>query len=141
MQYWAPWQRERTHLDRSLGAALANTHFATSAHARVRAPADGGTSTRSHGVAPAQECRLRHKRPPPKAAPWFPPFKSSTPDRVRGSCASASSAPWQTETLKFPFWKGKIALGAHFSSKTESKRFRETRRGSGRTRPNLRVAR
>jgi hypothetical protein len=59
--------------DGSLRAALANTPFCYESHARVRAPADGGTSTRSHGVAPAQECRLRLKRPPPKAAPWFPP--------------------------------------------------------------------
>src|SRR6516225_10068921 len=59
--------------DGSLRAALANTPFCYESHAHVRAPADGGTSTRSHGVAPAQECRLRLKRPPPKAAPWFPP--------------------------------------------------------------------
>jgi hypothetical protein len=41
--------------------------------ARVRVPACGGTATRSHGAAPAQECRLRLKRLPPKALPWFPP--------------------------------------------------------------------
>ena len=50
--------------------------FCYESHARVRAPADRGTSTRSHGAAPAQECLLRLKRPPPKAAPWFPPFNA-----------------------------------------------------------------
>ena len=107
--------------DGSLRAALANTPFCYESHAHVRAPADGGTSTRSHGAAPAQECRLRLKRPPPKAAPWFPPFKSSTPDKLRGSCASASSAPWQTETLKFPFWKEKLRSGLIFPPKRNPK--------------------
>ena len=84
--------------------------FCYESHARVRTLACGGrTATRSHGAAPAQECRLRHKRPPPKTAPWFPPFKSSNPDRLRGSCASASSAPWQTET-RASVLERKIAL-------------------------------
>ena len=59
--------------------------FCYESHARVRTLACGGrTATRSHGVAPAQECRLRLKRLPPKAVPWFPPFKSSTPERLSG---------------------------------------------------------
>src|SRR5215831_11542648 len=86
--------------------------FCYESHARVRAPADGETSTRSHGATPAQECRLRLKRPPPKAAPWFPPFNSSTPERLRGSCASASSAQWQTERSSFRFGKKNCARGS-----------------------------
>jgi hypothetical protein len=94
-------------------------------HARVRAPAFGGTSTLSHGAAPAQECRL--------AVPWVPPFKSSTPESFRGSCPFAFSAPWQTETPKFPFWKEKLRSETSlFPSKTESKRFLE---GRGEQRP------
>ena len=57
--------------------------FSYESHARVRTLACGGrTATRSHGAAPAQECRLRLKRLPPKALPWFPAFKSSTPERL-----------------------------------------------------------
>ena len=59
--------------------------FCYESHARVRTLACGGrTATQSHGAAPAQECRLRLKRLPPKALPWFPPFKSSTPERLSG---------------------------------------------------------
>src|SRR6516225_8689323 len=55
--------------------------FCYESHPRVCTLACGGrTSTRSHGAAPAQKSRLRLKRLPPKAVPWFPPFKSSTPE-------------------------------------------------------------
>jgi hypothetical protein len=97
--------------------------FCYESHARVRTPACGGTATRSHGAAPAQECRLRLKRLPPKALPWFPPFKSSTPERFRGSCPFACSPAVATGKLVLPFWKEKLRSGLIFPSKTESKRF------------------
>jgi hypothetical protein len=109
--------------------------FCYESHARVRTPACGGTATRSHGAAPAQECRLRLKRLPPKALPWFPPFKSSTPD-FGALALSPLLPPWQTGNPCFRFGKKNCALGAHFPSKTESKRILEGRGGPGRTRPN-----
>src|SRR4029077_10832958 len=77
----------------------------------------------SHGAAPAQECRLRLKRLPPKALPWFPPFKSSTPERFRGSCPFACSPAVANGKLVLPFWKEKLRSGLIFPSNTESKRF------------------
>ena len=116
--------------------------FCYESHARVCTLACGGrTATRSHGAAPAQECRLRLKRLPPKAVPWFPPFKSSTPERLRGSCPSASCPAVANGNSCFRFEKKNCALGAHFPSKTESERFLGGRGGPGRTRPNPACAR
>jgi hypothetical protein len=51
-----------------------------------------------------QEYRLRLKRLPPiRWCGWFPPFKSSTPDGFRGSCAYAYCAPWSNGNLRFRF--------------------------------------
>ena len=107
--------------DGSPRAALANTHFATSRTLACALPLMAGHRLGSHGAALAQECRLRLKRPPPKAAPWFPPFKSSTPDKLRGSCASASSAPWQT--VQVSVWKEKLRSGLIFTPKRNPKDF------------------
>jgi hypothetical protein len=108
---------------RLASARFSEYPFCYESHARVQAPGCGGTATRSHGAAPAQECRLRLKRPPPKALPWFPPFKSSTPERFRGSCPFACSPAVANGKLVLPFWKEKLRSGLFFPSKTESKRF------------------
>ena len=104
-------------------ARFSECPFCYELQARVRVPACGGTATRSHGAAPAQECRLRLKRLPPKALPWFPPFKSSTPERFRGSCPFASSPAVANGKFVLPFWKEKLRSGLIFPSNTESKRF------------------
>ena len=46
-------------------ARFSECPFCYELQARVRVPACGETATRSHGAAPAQECRLRLKRLPP----------------------------------------------------------------------------
>jgi len=107
--------------DGSLRAALANTPFCYESHAHVRAPADGGTSTRSHGAAPAQECRLRLKRPPPKAAPWFPPFKSSTPENLSGLLRLRLFCAVANGNAQVSVLERKIALGAYFPPKRNPK--------------------
>ena len=91
--------------------SLCGYPFCYESHARVRTLACGGrTATRFHGAAPAQECRLRLKRLPPKAVPWFPPFKSSTPERLSGLLPfRLVLPPWQTET-RASVLERKIAL-------------------------------
>ena len=113
-------------------ARFSECPFCYELQARVRVSACGGTATRSHGAAPAQECRLRLKRLPPKALPWFPPFKSSTPD-FGALALSPLLPPWQTETRCFRFGKKNCALGSSFFPPTESKRFLDGRGGPGRT--------
>jgi hypothetical protein len=88
--------------------------FCYESHARVRAPADRGTSTRSHGAAPAQECLLRLKRPPPKAAPWFPPLNPRPPTDF-GALAPPPFLRRGKRKLALPFWKEKRRSVAHFS--------------------------
>jgi hypothetical protein len=107
--------------------------FCYESHARVRTPACGGTATRSHGAAPAQECRLRLKRLPPKALPWFPPFKSSTPERFRGSCPFASSPAVANGKPVLPFWKEKLRSWGSFSLQNG---ITKNPGGKGRTRAN-----
>jgi hypothetical protein len=106
--------------------------FCYESHARVRTPACGGTATRSHGAAPAQECRLRLKRLPPKALPWFP-FKSSTPERFRGSCPFACSPAVANGKLVLPFWKEKLRSWGSFSLQNG---IQKNPGGKGRTRAN-----
>jgi hypothetical protein len=79
------------------------------------APTYGGTATRSHGVAPALECRLRLKRLPPKAVPWVPPFKSSTPERLSGLLPFRLFSRRGKRKLVLPFWKEKLRSGSSFS--------------------------
>jgi hypothetical protein len=128
---------------RRTSGSLCGYPFCYESHARVRTLACGGrTATRSHGAAPAQECRLRLKRLPPKAVPWFPPFKSSTPERLSGLLPfRLLLPPWQTET-RGSVLERKIALWELiFPPKQKSKRFLEGRGGPGRTRPNPACAR
>ena len=128
---------------RRTSGSLCGYPFCYESHARVRTLACGGrTATRSHGAAPAQECRLRLKRLPPKALPWFPPFKSSTPERLSGLLPfRLLLPPWQTET-RGSVLERKIALWELiFLPKQKSKRFLEGRGGPGRTRPNPACAR
>ena len=112
--------------------------FCYESHARVRTPACGGTATRSHGAAPAQECRLRLKWLAPKALPWFPPFKSSTrPPKDFGALAlSPVLPPWQTGNSCFRFGKKNCARGSFFPPTRNPK---DSCRGEGRTKANTAV--
>jgi hypothetical protein len=79
-----------------------------------------------------QEYRLRLKRLPPiRPGGWFPPFKSSTPEGLRGSCAYAFCAVVKRQ-LTFPFWKQKLRL-AHFFSPKRNPTDSGERRGEQRT--------
>jgi hypothetical protein len=71
----------------------------------------------------AQEYRLRLKRLSPKALPWFPPFKSSTPESFRGSCASRLFCAVANGNAQISVLERKIALRLIFPSKTESNGF------------------
>ena len=110
--------------------------FCYESHARVRTPACGGTATRSHGAAPAQECRLRLKRLPPRLCLGSLHLNPRPPKDFGALALSPLLPPWQTGNSCFRFGKKNCALGAHFPSKTESKRILEGRGGPGRTRPN-----
>jgi hypothetical protein len=58
-----------------------------------------------------QEYRLRLKRLPPiRPGGWFPPFKSSTPEGLRGSCAYAFLSPWSNGNSRFRFGNKNCAL-------------------------------
>ena len=108
--------------------------FCYESHARVRTLACGGmTATQSHGAAPAQECRLRLKRLPPKALPWFPPFKSSTPERLSGLLPFRLFSRRGKRKLVLPFWKEKLRSGSSFSFQNG---IQKIPRGKGRTRAN-----
>jgi hypothetical protein len=113
-------------------ARFSECPFCYELQARVRVPACGGTATRSHGAAPAQECRLRLKRLPPKALPWFPPFKSSTSD-FGALALSPLLPPWQTGNPCFRFGKKNCALGGSFSLQNG---IQKRPGGKGRTRAN-----
>ena len=58
-----------------------------------------------------QEYRLRLKRLAPiRPGGWFPPFKSSTPEGLRGSCAYAFLSPWSNGNSRFRFGNKNCAL-------------------------------
>jgi len=121
--------------DGSLRTALANTRSATSRTLACALPPMAGhplgptarLQRKSavcglNGLLPRLRLGSLHLNPrPPKVFRALAP-----PPFLRRGKRKRSS---------FRFGK-KIALGAHFPSKTESKRFREGRRGSGQTRPN-----
>ena len=128
---------------RRTSGSLCGCPFCYESHARMRTLACGGrTATRSDGAAPAQECRLRLKRLPPKAVPWFPSFKSSTPERLSGLLPFRLFSPRGKRQLVLPFWKEKLrSWVSFFSPKQKSKRFLGGRGGPGRTRSNPACAR
>jgi len=107
--------------------------FCYESHARVRAPADRGTSTRSHGAAPAQECLLRLKRPPPKAAPWFPPLNPRPPTDF-GALAPPPFLRRGKRKLALPFWKEKLRSWVSFFPPKRNPK--DSSRGKGWTRAN-----
>src|SRR5215469_15967838 len=67
-----------------------------------------------------QEYRLRLKRLPPiRRRGWFPPFRSSTPESFRGSCAFASLRCGVKENAGFRFGRKNLRPSFLFLSKTE----------------------
>jgi hypothetical protein len=102
----------------------------------VRAAAVGGTSTWSHGAAPAQECRLRLKRLPP-----IPRTQDGSlhldprPPLTRGSCASSLFCAVANGNDQVSVLEQKIALFAHFFLQTGIQRIPGGREGENGHRP------
>ena len=112
--------------------------FCYESHARVRTPACGGTATRSHGAAPAQECRLRLKRlPPVRETPDGSLHLNPRPPKDFGALAlSPVLPPWQKGNSCFRFGKKNCARGSFFPPKRNPK---DSCRGEGRTKANTAV--
>ena len=90
--------------------------FCYESHARVRTLACGGrTATRFHGAAPAQECRLRLKRLPPKALLGSLHLNPRPPERLSGLLPFRLFSRRGKRKLVLPFWKEKLRSGSSFS--------------------------
>ena len=127
---------------RRTSGSLCGYPFCYESHARVAlSPVEGGQRL-------GPTARLQRKRAVCGLNGFLPRLclgslhlNPRPPKDFRGSCPSVSSPAVANGNSCFRFGKKNCALGAHFPSKTESKRFLGGRGGPGRTRPNPACAR